>query len=139
MHSKRIHPRAAGALGVAHRDVAGDAFVESKAREQTKGASEADLAMAALLLGSSKGGRRRQTPAASRRFSDSSFGHTVRIILCGAANPGCSRLSAGLSPAYVHARELSRDQPCPLPSPATCNRDSGPNSVSPTKLGRVKQ
>ena len=55
VHAERIHPKTFFVLGVAHGDVTGDAFVETKFREQTKSRREAFFHMAALLLDRGEG------------------------------------------------------------------------------------
>ena len=49
MHTEGIYPEATGALGVAHCDVARDAFVESEAREQAEGMLELAKTSPAVL------------------------------------------------------------------------------------------
>ena len=49
-HAERVDPEVVEQLGVAGRDVAGDALVEAEAAEQPERGGEALLAVAALLL-----------------------------------------------------------------------------------------
>ena len=50
VHAEGIDPEPIGVLGIAHGDMAGDAFAESEAREQAECAGQMDFAMAALFF-----------------------------------------------------------------------------------------
>ena len=50
VHPERVDPEAVEVLGIAHRDVAGDALVEPELAEQAERRREALLAVQALLL-----------------------------------------------------------------------------------------
>ena len=49
VHAEGIHPEMIEPLGIARGDVAGDAFIKAKAREEAKRGGEALFAMAALF------------------------------------------------------------------------------------------
>ena len=59
VHAEGVDPEMVGTFGIAGGDVAGDAFIESKTREQAEGSGQALLAMPALLLQRGKAGRLR--------------------------------------------------------------------------------
>ena len=50
VHTERIYPKAVGALRIANRDMAGDAFLKPESSEQPEGSGQPFLAMAPLLL-----------------------------------------------------------------------------------------
>ena len=56
-HAERVDPEVVGELGVADRDVPGDAFAEPDATEDAQRAGQLLLAVQALLLDVRKGGR----------------------------------------------------------------------------------
>ena len=56
-HREGVDPEQLGELGVAHRDVPGDALTEADAAEDAQGAGELLLAVEALLLDRGEGGR----------------------------------------------------------------------------------
>src|SRR5882724_6794426 len=60
VHAEGIDPEMIEAFGVASGDVSGNAFIESKSREQSEGARQALLAMPAFLFQRGEAGGSRQ-------------------------------------------------------------------------------
>ena len=56
-HAERVDPEVVGELGVAHRDVAGDALAEADAAEDAQRAGQLLLAVQALVLDVGERGR----------------------------------------------------------------------------------
>ena len=60
VHAERVGPEPVVMFRIARGNVAGDAFIESEAREQAECACEVNFAMAALFFGGGESGRPRQ-------------------------------------------------------------------------------
>jgi hypothetical protein len=117
MHPKWIHPEQAGILWIPRRDVTGDALVEAALREQTKGSSEALLAVQSLLLDRPFCGQEGHVPRgdlllgklyeflgdiAHRRLLSAFIKDTVRMMP-PASRPSSGEYWRGSLPAYGDA------------------------------------
>src|SRR5712675_805029 len=69
VHAKRIHPEMIRAIRIARRDVPGNAFVETKFREQAKRSRQPLFAMPAFLFNAGELGRSGKTRILYRRGS----------------------------------------------------------------------